>query len=124
GTCILDIEFELNYDRLPAISTRTSGQVLAGRAVLLGLSSVPVSGWLIRSGWFCLISKRSGSMWVRKCYVDDQSDIQSPIPSCISSNEEFYPPAQSAQEREVENRLREVADKNAKKLGLSRRGFL
>src|SRR5215468_4918631 len=63
-------------------------------------------------------------MWIRKCYVDDQSDIQSPIPNCISSNEEFYPPAQSAMEREAENRLRELADKNAKKLGLSRRGFL
>src|SRR5215813_14747889 len=63
-------------------------------------------------------------MWIRKCYVDDQSDIQSPIPNCISSNEEFYPPAQSAKELEVENRLREMADKNAKKLGLSRRGFL
>src|SRR5215470_6685762 len=63
-------------------------------------------------------------MWIRKCYVDDESDIQSPIPNCISSNEEFYPPPQSAREREVENRLREMADKNAKKLGLSRRHFL
>src|SRR5262245_52461160 len=63
-------------------------------------------------------------MWIRKCYVDDESDIQSPIPNCISSNEEFYPPAQSAKEREVEDRLRELADKNAKKLGLSRRDFL
>src|SRR5215813_1838655 len=63
-------------------------------------------------------------MWIRKCYVDDQSDIQSPIPNCISSNEEFYPPAQSAKELEVENRLREMADRNAKKLGLSRRAFL
>jgi predicted TIM-barrel fold metal-dependent hydrolase len=63
-------------------------------------------------------------MWIRKCYVDDQSDIQSPIPNCISSNEEFYPPPQSAKEREVEDRLREMADKNAKKLGVSRRRFL
>lgn len=63
-------------------------------------------------------------MWIRKCYLDDQSDIQSPIPNCISSNEEFIPPPQSAKEREVENRLRVMADKNAKKLGLSRRGFL
>ncbi|HEY6332358.1 MAG TPA: amidohydrolase family protein [Blastocatellia bacterium] len=63
-------------------------------------------------------------MWIRKCYLDDDSDIQSPIPNCISSNEEFVPPPQSAKEREVENRLRVMADKNAKKLGLSRRGFL
>ncbi|HUK88830.1 MAG TPA: amidohydrolase family protein [Blastocatellia bacterium] len=63
-------------------------------------------------------------MWIRKCYIDDESDIQSPIPNCISSNEEFVPPPQSAKEREVENRLRVMADKNAKRLGLSRRGFL
>ncbi|HLG17108.1 MAG TPA: amidohydrolase family protein [Blastocatellia bacterium] len=63
-------------------------------------------------------------MWIRKCYLDDQSDIQSPIPNRISSNEEFIPPPQSAKEREVENRLRELANKNAKLLGVSRRRFL
>ncbi len=62
--------------------------------------------------------------WIRKCYVDDKSDIRSPIPDMISSNEEFIPPAQSKQEREVVDRLRVLADKNAKKLGLSRRRFL
>src|SRR6185503_12735490 len=56
--------------------------------------------------------------------VDAESDIQSPIPNRISSNEEFIPPAQTAKEREVENRLREMADRNAKRLGLSRRRFL
>jgi predicted TIM-barrel fold metal-dependent hydrolase len=63
-------------------------------------------------------------MWIRKCYLDDQSDIQSPIPNRISSNEEFIPPPQSAREREVEDRLREMADRNARRLGLSRRQFL
>src|SRR5436305_14043098 len=63
-------------------------------------------------------------MWRRKCYVDAESDIQSPIPNCIVSNEEFIPPPQSAQEAEVEYRLREMADRNAKRLGLSRRHFL
>jgi uncharacterized protein len=63
-------------------------------------------------------------MWKRKCYVDAESDIQSPIPNQISSNEEFIPPPQSAKEREVENRLREMADRNAKRLGVSRRRFL
>lgn len=63
-------------------------------------------------------------MWRRKCYVDAESDIQSPIPSRIVSNEEFIPPPQSAQEVEVENRLREMADRNSKRLGLSRRQFL
>jgi predicted TIM-barrel fold metal-dependent hydrolase len=63
-------------------------------------------------------------MWIRKCYVDDESDIQSPIPNCISSNEEFIPPPQSPREYEAEQRLKVMADKNAKRLGLSRRGFL
>jgi predicted TIM-barrel fold metal-dependent hydrolase len=62
--------------------------------------------------------------WKRKCYVDDEKDLRSPIPSQICSNEEFIPPAQSVQEKEVEYRLRQLADKNAKKLGLSRRRFL
>ncbi len=63
-------------------------------------------------------------MWVRKCFMDDASDIQSPLPDRISSNEEFIPPAQSAQEREVVERLRVMADRHAKRLGLSRRRFL
>jgi uncharacterized protein len=63
-------------------------------------------------------------MWIRKCYLDDESDIQSPIPNQICSNEEFIPPAQTDREREVENRLRVMADRNSKRLGLSRRAFL
>ena len=63
-------------------------------------------------------------MWIRKCYLDDESDIQSPIPNQICSNEEFIPPEQTAREREVEDRLREMADRNARRLGLSRRRFL
>jgi predicted TIM-barrel fold metal-dependent hydrolase len=63
-------------------------------------------------------------MWLRKCYLDADSDIQSPIPTRISSNEEFIPPSQSAKELEVENRLREMASRNAKKLGVTRRRFL
>ena len=62
--------------------------------------------------------------WIRKCYLDDKSDMRSPIPTRIVSNEEFIPPPQSAKEKEVEHRLRDLAGKNAKKLGLSRRRFL
>src|SRR5262249_46162916 len=39
-------------------------------------------------------------------------------------NEEFIPPAQTAREREVEDRLRVMADRYAKRLGVSRRRFL
>jgi len=63
-------------------------------------------------------------MWVRKCYVDAKSDIQSPISTRVSSNEEFIPQPQSRQQREVEDRLRVLADRNAKKLGVTRRRFL
>jgi predicted TIM-barrel fold metal-dependent hydrolase len=63
-------------------------------------------------------------MWIRKCYLDDASDIQSPIPTRMSSNEEFVPPPQSDKQKEWENRLRELADRNARRLGISRRAFL
>ena len=63
-------------------------------------------------------------MWIRKCYLDAESDIQSPIPTRISSNEEFIPPPQSAKELEVENRLSEMAVAQRGKLGVSRRQFL
>ena len=63
-------------------------------------------------------------MWLRKCFLDAESDIQSPIPDRVSSNEEFIPPEQTAKQREVVERLRVMADRNAKRLGLSRRGFL
>jgi predicted TIM-barrel fold metal-dependent hydrolase len=63
-------------------------------------------------------------MWIRKCFLDDASDIQSPIPTRMCSNEEFIPPPQSPKQKEWEDRLREMADRNAKRLGLSRRGFL
>jgi hypothetical protein len=56
--------------------------------------------------------------------VDAESDIKSPIPSRIVSNEEFIPPEQTDKEREVEGRLRVMAERNAKRLGLSRRRFL
>ncbi len=63
-------------------------------------------------------------MWIRTCYLDDASDLQSPIPLQICSNEEFIPPAQTEKQKEVEYRLRELADRSAKRLGMTRRRFL
>jgi predicted TIM-barrel fold metal-dependent hydrolase len=63
-------------------------------------------------------------MWLRKCFLDEESDIQSPIQDRISSNEEFIPPEQTAKQREVVERLRVLAARNAKRLGVSRRHFL
>lgn len=63
-------------------------------------------------------------MWIRKCYLDDESDLQSPIPLQICSNEEFIPPAQTEKQKEVGYRLREMAHQCAKRLGMTRRQFL
>ena len=40
------------------------------------------------------------------------------------SNGEFNPLPQTRQQRQVEARLTELADANARKLGMDRRGFL
>jgi predicted TIM-barrel fold metal-dependent hydrolase len=63
-------------------------------------------------------------MWIRQCFADEEKPIQSPIPTEICSNEEFIPPAQTAAQARWESRIGEMADRCAKKLGLSRRRFL
>jgi predicted TIM-barrel fold metal-dependent hydrolase len=63
-------------------------------------------------------------MWIRKCFADEDKPIQSPISTEVISNEEFIPPAQTAQQRRLEGRITELAEQYAKKLGLSRRRFL
>jgi uncharacterized protein len=63
-------------------------------------------------------------MWIRQCDLDADSDFRSPIPTRIVSNEEFVPPPQSPQQKQVEARLAELTERNAKRLGLDRRAFL
>lgn len=63
-------------------------------------------------------------MWVRQCDLDADNDCRSPIPTRIVSNEEFVPPPPSPENRAVEARLWEIADRNSKLLGLDRRSFL
>src|SRR5687767_9955403 len=63
-------------------------------------------------------------MWVRKCDLDAQSEAVGPIPSLICSNEEFFPPPPSPQQREYESRLMELAETHGKAQGVSRRDFL
>lgn len=48
----------------------------------------------------------------------------SPVPTRMISNGEFNPLPQSAQQRQVEARLRELAAASARKLGMDRRQFL
>ena len=62
--------------------------------------------------------------WIRQCDLDAQRDELPPIPTRIASNEEFIPPPQSPEQKEVELRLWAIAETAASKLGLSRRDFL
>jgi predicted TIM-barrel fold metal-dependent hydrolase len=62
-------------------------------------------------------------MWVRKCDLDAQAEAPLPIPDQLVSNEEFVPVAQTPGQRAYAERLAEISERNAKKLGLSRRGF-
>src|SRR6266545_8097806 len=47
-----------------------------------------------------------------------------PIPTQIVSNGEYLPPPQSETQKRLERRILELADINAKRLGLSRRQFM
>ncbi len=62
--------------------------------------------------------------WVRKCDEDDFLDRHLPVPTRIVSNEEYDPPAQTAQQRRVERILLETAEACGKRLGMERREFL
>jgi uncharacterized protein len=53
----------------------------------------------------------------------ETSSFPSPVPTQIVSSEEYLPVPQTARQREVEARLKEMSDGLAKKQGLSRRRF-
>ncbi|HLM02365.1 MAG TPA: amidohydrolase family protein [Pyrinomonadaceae bacterium] len=59
--------------------------------------------------------------WIQKCETDEKN---LPIPTQIVSNEEFAPPAQTFEQKRVEQRLIEIAADSSKRLGISRRRFL
>ena len=54
----------------------------------------------------------------------ETASAATPIPTQIVSNGEYLPPKQSETQKRVERRILELADENAKKLGLSRRQFM
>ena len=54
----------------------------------------------------------------------EEASAATPIPTQIVSNGEYLPPRQSATQKKVERRIVELADANAKRLGLNRRQFL
>jgi hypothetical protein len=53
----------------------------------------------------------------------ESASAATPIPTQIVSNGEYLPPRQSATQKKVEARINELADANAKRLGLNRRQF-
>ena len=61
--------------------------------------------------------------WIRQSDLDANGG-STPIPTRIASNEEFIPPPQSAEQREVELRFWAMAERAATRLNLTRRDFL
>ena len=54
----------------------------------------------------------------------DDAAFASPVPTQIVSNGEYNPLPQTAQQKQVENRIKELADQYAHKLNMDRRSFL
>src|ERR1700726_973469 len=53
----------------------------------------------------------------------ETSSFPSPVPTQIVSSDEYMPVPQSAKQREVEARLKELSERLARRQGLSRRRF-
>ena len=53
----------------------------------------------------------------------ETSSFPSPVPTQIVSSDEYLPVPQTAKQREVEARLKELSDRLARRQGLSRRRF-
>jgi uncharacterized protein len=60
---------------------------------------------------------------MRELLPAEEAALPSPIPTQVVSSEEYFPPPQTAQQKEFEARLIAAADALAKKQGLSRRRF-
>jgi len=54
----------------------------------------------------------------------EEASAATPIPTQIVSNGEYLPPPQSPIQKQVEERINELADVNGRRLGLSRRQFM
>jgi predicted TIM-barrel fold metal-dependent hydrolase len=63
-------------------------------------------------------------MWVRQSDLDAQTEAPLPIPTRVASNEEFIPPAQTPEQKQLEARINELSEQEARRQGLSRRAFL
>ncbi|MCI0529278.1 MAG: hypothetical protein L0Y56_17715, partial [Nitrospira sp.] len=68
-------------------------------------------------------------MWLnkkdlRKVVNAENKAFRSPVPTQMVSNGEYLPHVQTPEQRHVEQRIKEIADANGKKLGMNRRQFL
>jgi len=59
---------------------------------------------------------------LRRC--DDDGPARPPIPTQVVSNGEYYPLPKTGPQRQIDERLTELAERYGRKLGLSRRAFL
>jgi uncharacterized protein len=58
------------------------------------------------------------------CAPAEAEPFQAPVPTRMVSNGEYMPHPQTDKQKQVEARVKEIADKAAKKLGITRRRFL
>ncbi len=63
-------------------------------------------------------------MWVAKWKRDQDKGVDSPIPTQVVSNEEFLPRPQTELQAEWEDKIAELSEEKAKKLGMERRDFM
>ena len=61
---------------------------------------------------------------LERCAPAETEPFQGPVPTRMISNGEYMPHPQTEKQRHVEARVKELADKASKKLGISRRQFL
>jgi predicted TIM-barrel fold metal-dependent hydrolase len=61
---------------------------------------------------------------LEQCAPAENEPFQGPVPTRMISNGEYMPHPQTLKQRQVEARVTELADKAAKKLGITRRQFL
>src|SRR6266851_6659006 len=61
---------------------------------------------------------------LERCDPAETEPFQGPVPTRMISNGEYMPFPQTAKQKQVEFRVKELADKAAKRLGLTRRQFL
>ena len=56
--------------------------------------------------------------------ADEAETFRSPIPTRMVSNGEYMPVPQTKKQKQMEERIKELAESASKKLGISRRRFL